>query len=55
MPERMQRAQTRRLRTVPRASTVRTAWRFGRKRRFVFLFEWLTFLPVAGRLPQISQ
>src|SRR5438105_3080192 len=29
-------------------------WMFGRKRRLVWRFEWLTLLPDTGALPQIS-
>jgi len=35
------------------ASTIRTFWRFGLKRRFVATIEWLRLFPNAGPLPQL--
>ena len=54
LPERRQRVHilTRRF---PWAVFAWTDFRFGRSTRFVLLLAWLTLLPTAGPLPQISQ
>jgi hypothetical protein len=49
-----QRAQTYTRRGVP-ASSIRTFWRLGLKRRRVATMEWLRELPNAGPLPQLKQ
>lgn len=36
-------------------TTARTRWMFGFQRRFVRRWEWETFMPNDGFLPQISQ
>ena len=48
-----QRAQTYTRRGVP-ASSMRTFWRLGLKRRRVATIEWLRELPNAGPLPQLK-
>lgn len=53
MPARMQDVQTLRRLTVPLTSA-RILWMFGFHQRLVRRWEWLTFMPVDGRLPQIS-
>ncbi len=53
-PERIQRVHTFMRTVFPPASTVLTRCRFGNQRRLVLLWAWLTLLPVAGPLPQIS-
>src|SRR6185369_17558251 len=52
-PERRQRVQTRSRRPTP-FTMAWTCWRFGRHRRFVLLFAWLTFEPTDRCLPQTS-
>ena len=54
LPARMQEVQTVRRFTVPLTSA-RSFWMFGFHHRLVRRWEWLTFMPVDGRLPQISQ
>src|SRR4051795_10149767 len=49
-----QRVQTYTRRGRP-ASSIRTFWRFGSKRRLVATIEWLRELPNAGPLPQLWQ
>src|SRR5262245_27001595 len=50
----MQRVQTRR-RLAPAPTFACTRWRFGRHKRFVLLFAWLTLWPLDRCLTQISQ
>ena len=53
-PERRQRVQTLTRFTSP-STMARTRWMFGYQRRFVFKWEWATFMPLIGPLLQISQ
>ena len=56
MHRRMPAAETRRRNDWPRTSEISvTSLRFGRKRRFVLLFAWLTLWPLIGPLPVSSQ
>jgi len=54
LPARMQEVQTDTRRGEP-LTRARTFWMFGFQRRLVRRWEWLTFIPKEGCLPQISQ
>ena len=51
---RIHRVQTR-VRLGAPSTMTRTVWRLGIQRRFRLLLAWLTWLPVAGPLPQMVQ
>jgi len=54
LPERKQRVQTF-IRFTSPLTTARTRWILGFQVRFVFKWEWLTFIPANSPFAQISQ